>query len=323
MATSTAACPACGSATTPGRYTCAACGAFLDGVAVAPRAWEPEAAIAPEPDATSGDVPSWGNSDPVADDAGGPLLADGPTLGPVEPSWPTPPDVLRDVEWASRLEAASRGTSPVDEANAETPAASPMTVAGLSPLPAPEPHVPAGSWLPPSALLTGLDEADANGTAAAVLPGAAAARDRVNPRDWLAAFGSADRRRSTARRLIAVGAAVAVAGFVLPWANGSVTNLLNVWTSVWGLAGGGSWLVALGAAALAVVASSSGRLAGVQLTLPALLGSAFLLGLVWPSLLRASGRPIGVLVVFAGVLLLGAGGVLHASARHEAATPDV
>src|SRR5690349_12082253 len=83
MATSTAACPACGSATTPGRYTCAACGAFLDGVAVAPRSWEPE-------------VPSPAVSDAVAEDAvpdvaGDPLVADGPALDPVEPSWPTPP----------------------------------------------------------------------------------------------------------------------------------------------------------------------------------------------------------------------------------------
>jgi hypothetical protein len=319
MATSTAACPACGSATTPGRYTCAACGAFLDGVAVAPRSWEPE-------------VPSPAVSDAVAEDAvpdvaGDPLVADGPALDPVEPSWPTPPDVLHDAEWATRLEAASRGTTIDDPVPTETPTASPTTAAGLLPLPAPEPHVPAGSWLPPSALLTGLDEADANGAAAA-LPRGAASRERVNPRDWLTAFGSLDGRWSAARRLIAVGAAVAVVGFVLPWANGSVGNLLTVWTSVWGLAGAGSWLVVLGMAAFAVVASSSGRLAGgqlggVQLGVPALLGSAFLLGLIWPSLLGASGRPIGVLVVFAGALLLGVGGALHPGARHEAATPHV
>lgn len=325
MATSTAACPACGSPTTPGRYTCADCGAFLDGVAVAPRSWEPGAADESGLDVAIGDGPVGlgPDEDPVEDVPGDPLIADGPTLDPVEPGWPAAPDVPRDVEWATRLEAASRGTS-TDDIEPRMPTASPTSAATVPPLPPPEPRVPAGAWLPPSALLTGLDEANANGAATAALPGATAPRKAIDPRDWLAALGSAERRWATARRLIAVGAAVAVVAFVLPWANGSLGNLVNVWTSVWGLAGAGSWLIAVALAALGIVASSSApRVAALPLALPGLLGAAFLLGLIWPALLGSSGRPIGVLVMLAAVVLLAAGGVLHLGARHEAATPDV
>jgi len=326
MATSTAACPACGSPTIPGRYTCADCGAFHDGVAVAPRSWGSTAADDSGPDPATGDEPLGvePDADPVDDVGRDLLIADGPALDPVEPGWPAPPDVPRDREWATRLEAASRRASVDDTNEPRTPAASPTSAAALPPLPAPEPRVPAESWLPPSALLTGLDEANANGTAAAVLPGAAASRKALDPRDWLAAFGSAERRWSTARRLIAMGAAAAVVAFVLPWANGSIGNLLNVWTSVWGLAGAGAWPVAVAVAALGIVASSSApRAAALPLALPSLLGAAFLLGLIWPALLAASGRPIGVLAMFAAVVLLAAGGILHLGARHEAATPDV
>jgi hypothetical protein len=327
MATATAACPECGSATSPGRYTCPTCGAFLDGVAVAPRSWErettPEPEPAHEPAVAAAGPASVPGEDAIPGDTGDPLVADGPALDPVEPSWPPSPDVLRDVQWPTHQDPAPSA------ARLDTAPPSAAPPAGLPPLAAPQPRVPAGAWLPPSALLTGLDETGVAGTAAAALPGAAAgSAGATTARDWLTAFGSLDGRWSAARRLIAVGAAVAVVGFVLPWANGSVGNLLTVWTSVWGLAGAGSWLVVLGMAAFAVVASSSGRLAGVQLAgvqlgVPALLGSAFLLGLIWPSLLGASGRPIGVLVVFAGALLLGVGGALHPGARHEAATPHV
>lgn len=322
MATATAACPECGSATSPGRYTCPTCGAFLDGVAVAPRSWERETTPEPEPAhepavaaAGPASVPGEGA---IPGDTGDPLVADGPALDPVEPSWPPSPDVLRDVQWPTHQDPAP-SAAPLDTA---PPSAAPP--AGLPPLAAPQPRVPAGAWLPPSALLTGLDETGVAGTAAAALPGAAAgSAGATTARDWLAAFGSAERRWVAARRTIAIGAAVAAIGFVLPWASGSLGNLFNVWTSVWGLAGPGHWLIAVAIAALGLVAASSGRPAAVPLGIPAIAAAALLLGLIWGTLLGASARPIGTLVVFVGVVVLCAGGVLHLGARHEAATPDV
>ena len=322
MATATAACPECGSATSPGRYTCPTCGAVLDGAAVAPRSWERETTAEPEPadgpPVARAEPASVTDQDVVSDDAGDPLVADGPVLDPVEPSWPTPPDVLRDVQWPARQDPAP-SAAPLDTA---VPSALPP--AGLPPLAAPEPRVPAGSWLPPSALLTGLDETAAAGAAAAPLPGAAAgSATATTARDWLAAFGSAERRWAAARRTIAIGAAVAAIGFVLPWASGSLGNLFNVWTSVWGLAGPGHWLIAVAIAALGLVAASSGRTAAVPLGIPAIAAAALLLGLIWGTLVGASARPIGTLVVFVGLVVLGTGGILHLGARHEAATPDV
>jgi hypothetical protein len=341
MATKTVVCPDCGSPTAPGRYTCSECGAFLDGVAVAPRSWdadatageaaaagpepldEPPAPVAPrasvlldgidDPEPEDGPpaeapapMPDPGIRAPAASlpEADDLLLADGPTLDPVDPTLPPPPDVLHEIEW------------PASE-TAERPTGGP-TAAGAAGV-----RTPAGAWLPPSALLTGLDDASPAGAAAATATMAASAPARA-PRDWLALFGSADERWAFARRMIAIGAVVAVVGFLLPWANGSASSILAVWTSVWGLAGAGHWLIVLVAAALGLVASSSSpRVTSVALGLPSIALASLLLGLVWPTVLGAASRPIGVLAVLVGAVVLGIGGVIHLGARHEAATPDV
>ncbi|HET7029203.1 MAG TPA: hypothetical protein VFI34_01725 [Candidatus Limnocylindrales bacterium] len=236
-----------------------------------------------------------------------PILADGPSLDPVDPGLPPPPDVLPEVQWPGAADG-----------NRET-------LSWPAPVPAPPVRQPAGAWLPPSALLTALDEdavttAGAGAAAAGVLPAPTAG---LGSRDWLAVFGSADRRWAAARRAIAIGSAITLIGFVLPWANGSAGSLLNVWTSVWGLAGAGHWLVVLAVAALGIAAASTGRAAAIPLALPAIALGSFVLGLIWPTLLGAASRPIGILVVLVGTVALLVGGVIHLDARHEAATPDV
>ena len=333
MATQTVVCPECGSPTAPGRYTCGECGAFLDGVAVTPRSWEPELdADAPEtadaggpPSALTAEAPALETDRPDAaaatslatesfPPAGDTLLEDGPWLDPVDPALPPPPDVLHDVQWPSPDDRL-----PLSFASAE-PAMADGSVADM--------RVPAGAWLPPSAPLTSLDDAAPDAGSGTVAGAAAAAtiasgRNPAVMRDWLAAFGPAERRWAAARRTIAIGSAVSVIGFVLPWAGGSLGSILAVWTSVWGLAGAGHWLILLTVAGLGIVAGSSGRTATIPLGVPAIAVATFLLGLIWPSLLGSGGRAIGILAVLVGVVVIGAGGVLHLSARHEAATPDV
>jgi hypothetical protein len=332
MATQTVVCPECGSPTAPGRYTCNECGAFLDGVAVTPRSWEPEPAADESETAHPGATPSGlmaeaqpiepqypdGVSAALATEslppAGDTLLEDGPWLDPVDPALPPPPDVLHDVQWPSPDDRLPLAYASAEPALADGPAAGP--------------RVPAGAWLPPSAPLTSLDDAAPDTGSGAVAGAVAVAasssgRDPAVRRDWLAAFGPAEGRWAAARRTIAIGSAVTIIGFVLPWAGGSLSSILAVWTSVWGLAGAGHWLILLTVAALGVVAGSSGRTATIPLGLPAIAVASFLLGLIWPSLLGSGGRAIGILVILVGVVVIAAGGVLHLSARHEAAMPDV
>jgi RNA polymerase subunit RPABC4/transcription elongation factor Spt4 len=63
-------------------------------------------------------------------------------------------------------------------------------------------------------------------------------------------------------------------------------------------------MIAVAIAALGLVAASSGRPAAVPLGIPAIAAAALLLGLIWGTLLGASARPIGILVVFVGVVVL-------------------
>ncbi|HET7472101.1 MAG TPA: hypothetical protein VFJ71_03150 [Candidatus Limnocylindrales bacterium] len=295
MATKTVVCPACGSDTALGRYTCVECGAFLDGIAVqrppttvTSTGWDDER---PEPLEAL----------PPAND---PLLDDGPGLEPagwdepvdaVDPTAPPAPDRAPEVQWPPA------GT--------------------MAPLPVPEPRVPAGSWLPPSAHLTGLEEPEAGGVAAAAaLPARTAP---AMPRDWLAALGTPETRWAAARRTIAIGSVVGLFGFVLPWGGGSLGNLLTVWLNVWGLAFAGSWLIALGLVTMTALATLSGRVESIPLGVPAIALAALQLGVIWSTLFGASSRPIGILVVLVGAIVLGVGGGLQLGARHEAATPDV
>ena len=339
MATPTAACPECGTATSPGRYTCAACGSFLEGVRVAPRSWEPEGATvaiddpAPGPAeaATSaGPAASW-EHDPEVDSAAGPSV----DVRAVE--WPSFDDArsvlsesVASPVWPRALEPAEPAPSPAEAPapaqvapQAPSLAPAPASAAALQPLPAPEPRVPAGSWLPPSALLTGLDDSNVTASAVAVPRASRPSLQVASARDWLAALGTRERRWATARQAIAVGAAIGVFGFLLPWANASPGSLVAVWTSVWGLVFPGSWLIVLAVAGFGLLAASSGRLAAIPLGVPSIALASMLLGLIWPTLIGASSRPIGIIVVFVGAVVVGAGGIIHLGARHEAATPDV
>jgi hypothetical protein len=123
--------------------------------------------------------------------------------------------------------------------------------------------------------------------------------------------------------MIALGAAVSILGFVLPWANLSLDALLRNWLQLWGLAGAGHWLLVTALLGLGLAAAASGRPESWPVGAPALALGAVLLGLVWPYLFGGFGRPFGVIVVLVGSVVLIVGGAVRLAARHEAATPTV
>lgn len=222
------------------------------------------------------------------------------------------------------------------ESLASGPVSRPWPPAGAGDVPATSPtRTPAGAYLPPSAVLPPLDGPSPAGAApgaAASTPGAAtvtapAAAVSVSDRAAdqfsrfgaavAATFGSARVSPFASRRAVAVGAALVAVGLLLPWVNalpgsGPFTGYLDRW----GLAGPGLWLVLLAALGLAAVASSSGRLATWPVGLAALIGAAFLVGLVWPYAVGASGRPIGIWTVGVGIAVLIVAGILDRRGRH-------
>jgi hypothetical protein len=343
MATRTVACPECGSESAPGRYTCGACGALLDGVAVRPRtstagadpgraAASATATLPPvRHDMNDGLADLDDDTSPVDEDrplASEAAMVEAP-LAPAAPQWPVR-EPERQVVW------------PVREPEREVSWPAPPDRA---PIADPESRVPAGAALPPSAVLPPPDAAPAAPTGGPAALGTAAQapsgdgrspaervaewssaigeRASVAVREWLDALGPADSRAAVSRRIVATGAGVALFGFLLPWASAPLDVLAANWLDLWGLAGGGHWLIVVGLAALGIVATSRGRTASWPVAMPGVVLGALLLGLVWPYLLGSTGRPFGTLVVLVGAIVVFAGGAIGLAGRHEDATPAV
>ena len=191
------------------------------------------------------------------------------------------------------------------------------------PLPVPEPRVPAGTYLPPSAVLPPLDGPvphASDRTAAPVVVAPSPAAPTVGSR--LRTLGSPHSRRVAGRRAIAIGSGVALVGFLLPWGTASLAGLAANWLVLWGLAGPGHWLVAAGLLGMGVITASSGRPEGWPVGLPAVILGALTLGLIWTQVFGPS-RPFAVVIVLVGTALLIAGGTLEETGRHEAETQSV
>jgi hypothetical protein len=177
--------------------------------------------------------------------------------------------------------------------------------------------VPAGAYLPPSAVLPPAE--------ALPLPGAAVAtRSRTD--GWqlptiTAGFGRIEVPVEAATRTIAAGGFVALAGFLLPWADVVIgSRSIGSFLDQWGLAAPGAPIVLLLVAAVtatAVMRDSLPRWVGLSTGSVAV---AFLLvGLVWPYLFGPFGASIGVYAVTVGALVLAAGGLLdRVTPRHAA-----
>ena len=189
----------------------------------------------------------------------------------------------------------------------------------MDPGPAPLPRTPAGAWLPPSAVLDGLDAAPGrpetcNGRLTA----------RTHPRS-LPKFGEALAIPAGGpRRVIVAGAAVASIGFFLPWANVLAgAGLIGGYFTQWGLAGPGHWIMLTALAVLAIAAGSGTRTAGWPVGLAGVVAASVLLGLTWPYLFGVLGRSVGVWVVVIGAVVLLLGAALDRLDRHAAEPPAV
>ncbi|HEX2755026.1 MAG TPA: hypothetical protein VHM48_06160 [Candidatus Limnocylindrales bacterium] len=374
MATKTVVCPECGSAAAPGRYACTECGALLAAVALTPRGGAPTAEPEPEIGIDDGDGPPA--ADASGDDERGPaaILAattdvdvadDLPASGgaivaadaPAEPNVHHPGGDLEFDENAPLAAAAHSMTAPdvlhdlADEPPMEDDASlatAPPTTAPSWPPPGdrgpiarPDQRTPAGTYLPPSAVLPPLDAGFAGGGAGGSpapggagmppVPGVATrSSDQASPASsWAGsgsaalsdALGSARVTAAASRRAIAAGAGLAALGMLLPWVNTLPgASPFAGYLDRWGLAGPGLWLVFLGLVVLTAVAVSSGRAASWPIGLPAVATAAFLVGLVWPYAVGGFGRSIGIWVIVVGAIVLGGGGLLD---RHSEAEPTV
>ena len=337
MTTKSITCRACGAAVPYGRLACPACGELLASVAGAGRrvimgtgstgSFDGDRTVdvpdeanatyaAATPATTAADeapdlfdietgLPLAGaaaSTSPATDFVPSVLTAvdlDAPAPASAEPEWRRPPEP----------EPAPIATDP------GPPAADPWTAilqpastpgAYVPPLPA-GPAAPARAWTLPAA-----------GTTAA---GVAAAEARTDS-DPAARSGLAvapERLDEWARSLAVAGGAIATVGFLLPWA-ATVIGATGVgFFDRWGLAGPGHLLVVVGLLAIIALAMLRNPIPmWLRVGVPALVGGALVLGLVWPYLWSdVLGRTVGVFVVAIGAVLLIAAGVLAlAGARH-------
>ena len=191
-------------------------------------------------------------------------------------------------------------------------------------------RVPAGAYLPPTAVLPPGEALAGPSSHGRTDPPNSATSDgrfttgstRVSAAERLAQLGlPAD----TPRRVVGIGAVVAALGFLLPWAAVLAgSGLLGDYWTQWGMAGPGHWIVVALLVGLAVLSLVDGRLATVSVGLPAVAIAMLLVGLSWPYLFGFLGKAAGIWVVLFGAILLAAGGLLDLRAgRHDEPNPTV
>ena len=144
----------------------------------------------------------------------------------------------------------------------------------------------------------------------------------------IGAVGAIERPRlvDATRWLAVAGAALAVAGFVLPWATSVIGAGGLGYFDRWGLAGSGHLLLAVALLAVLAMALIKNPLpVWLRVGVPGLGLGALLLGLTWPYVFSSVlGPQLGVYAVAAGaVLLMVAGVVAIWSDRHETETRPV
>jgi len=308
------------------------------------------AATAADPVAAAEPVATVDAHDESLDDESAPFDENAPLAAAVRR--PTQPAVLHDLPDLSGLPIRSESPAPfVTPAPFVAPASIPHDPGPSSapswpppgdrgPLAAPKPRIPAGAYLPPSAVLPPLDlpgaasMAGAGAGAGPSVAGAAAATPALEGAPdsapgaaaWLGristalseGLGSIRVAADGSRRAVFAGAGLAALGILLPWVNTlpGASPLAN-YAERWGLAGPGMWLVFLGLVALAAVAAATGRPASWPVGLPAIVAAAFLAGVIWPYIVGGYGRSIGIWVVVAGALVLLVGGLLDRRAHHD------
>ncbi|HUQ78248.1 MAG TPA: hypothetical protein VM427_05185 [Patescibacteria group bacterium] len=335
MATNTVVCRECGAPAVPGRYACAECGSLLAAVTAGARTWgsgsrleatpvgqrEPDLQLEPEPEPEPRSA------------ASGPEAAPDPS-----PELEARPDLT--VPGGSFAGADLEAAAVADHGEPGDPSPSVLTTPSPPPTwpfggdrgidPVPTPRIPAGAYLPPSAVLDALDPPAANGMAAGGAPGSSrAATPDVSPQPTPGVTvrrlrGSFDLAGDTTRAVIAIGAAIGAIGFLLPWANVLAgAGLLGGYFTQWGLAGPGHWIALTLLVALVGVALAGPATARWPVGLGVVSLAALLAGMLWPYLFGFLGRSIGIWVVLAGAIVLAVGGVLDRLDRHDPDRPAV
>jgi hypothetical protein len=245
------------------------------------------------------------------------------------PDLPAPERAAAVPGWALRADSPATPSWPL----APEPLAPEPLVPGWPPLGDPgdiaeaQPRIPAGSYLPPSAVLPSGEAlaSAATGRAAETIgrahvhPTTVDRSPNPSPEPRLSQLGLPT---DAPRRVVGIGAGIAALGFLLPWAGVLAgSGLLGGYLTQWGLAGPGHWIVGLLLVGLAIVSLAGGRMASMPVGLPAVAVATLLTGLAWPYLFGFLGREVGIWVVMFGAILLVSGGLLDLRAGRHAA-PD-
>lgn len=315
MAAKVIVCSGCGAPAVSGRFACAECGGILAAVSGAPgirRVAELSVRTDRAPKPAAGPVAGAVGMDAIE----APARSDDPAPND-EPAVPsgTRRDLPDQDDWA----------------DASPPWPEPST-APWSPQPGPinaEDHVPAGAWLPPSAIFQdrgrpGPQAAGARSTVAADRAAPSAGHVGPDGIPGTAASAPVGAAPSAAwldvrpgRQMIAAGAAVGMAAFLMPWANVLAgAGVCCGFFTQWGLAGPGHWIVVVVLGALILASIVSPRTRTWPIGWAATATAALLVGLAWPYLFGALGRSVGVFVGVAAALVLVTGGILDERDRH-------
>ena len=265
------------------------------------------AAYAPAPPATSWpETPAW----PV------PVARSQPLPRSNGPMWATAPVAVAADEDAPEF------MPPAEPARPAPPAWPPTGAAAV--VLEPPVRTPAGAYLPPSAVLPPGEALPVNGHHTnGHVPQAAAAAPPKTLAERLA-LGDADGPlglpANAAGRTIALGAAIAGLGFILPWAEIVIgSSTMGGFLDMWGLAGPGHPIVLLlliGVGILAVAHEKWPINVGAG-TAAIVLGSV-LLGLAFPYVMGPFREAIGVYVTAAGAVVMIVGGLLVRMPRRHA-----
>jgi hypothetical protein len=327
MATRTVVCPECAEPLPYGRLACPSCGALLASVAGAGRRIDLPVAdeVAEEPLLAPEEDPS---PEPAADAPAPP------------PTWPEPPEIPSVLgewtgpDWSDGVDE-SPGADHVEETPvesavaAEEPAAEVAGVADIE-----EPYVPAGAYMPPSAVLA--PEVSAAPLSAAA--SSAAASSAAGP----SAVSSARPRRPGSAPLLAdlpldapddlpgwlvvAGAAAGAIGFFLPWAHRVIGASGDGYLSSWGFGALMNVPIFIAVFVTLVLAVMPTRVpAWLRTSVLPLVVGGLVIGTVWPYVLYGplNGRLGSVIEVFAGLLLVFGGVLALRAVRHAGAPPSV
>ncbi len=171
------------------------------------------------------------------------------------------------------------------------------------------PAAPARVW----AGHAGAQTASMAGTTAGSIPDAAAADDRSAGQERRSEELAPDAAKQAVEFvgwLSIAGAALAMAGFILPWSDVVIGASGVDYVDRWGLAGPGHILVLVGLLGIVSAAVTRERVPiWLGIGLPGLALGSLLVGLVWPYVVGPLGAQLGAMAVLVGALLLVAAGV--------------